>query len=55
MNDKDSESKPKPTKRYSKRPTWQWMVIYFIFAVILYGLVYLIFFKSAGSTGGFSY
>lgn len=46
------------TKGYGKRPAWQWVVIYLIIAVIVYGLVYLIFFHKGGSTGrsgGFSY
>jgi len=48
---------PQPTdqkanKGYGKRPVWQWVLIYLIIAVIVYGLVYLIFFHKSGSSGG---
>ncbi len=42
-----------PQKRlnagYGKRPVWQWVVVYVIGGVIIYGLVYYFF------TGGSSY
>ena len=41
----------KPAKGYGKRPVWQWVVIYLIVAIVVYGLVYLIFFHNSGSTG----
>jgi len=53
MNDQDTE--PKPTKGYGKRPIWQWVVLYLILAAIVYGLIYFMFFRSTGSTGGFGY
>ena len=40
----------KPAKGYGKRPTWQWVVIYIIVAIVLYGLAYLIFFHKSGTT-----
>jgi hypothetical protein len=49
----------KPTKGYGKRPVWQWVVIYLIIAIIVYGAIYLIFFRgnggSSGSSGGYGY
>ena len=51
MNPKDSQSAQKPTKGYGKRPLWQWIVIYLVIAIIVYGLVYLLFIHK-GSTGG---
>lgn len=36
---------------YGKRPVWQWVVIYIVVAIVLYGLAYLIFFHKSGSTG----
>lgn len=47
----------KPAKGYGKRPVWQWVVIYIIVAIVLYGLAYLIFFHKSGggSGGGFNY
>ncbi len=46
----------KPTKGYGKRPVWQWVVIYLVVAVIVYGLVYLLFIhKSSGTGGGLGY
>lgn len=42
----------KPTKGYGKRPMWQWILIYVIVAIIVYGLIYYIFIhKGGGSTG----
>jgi len=46
----------KPTKSktgYGKRPAWQWVVIYIIAAIVVYGLIYLIFFHKSG--GGLGY
>jgi hypothetical protein len=52
----DNEKKTqKPTKGYGKRPVWQWIVIYLIVAVIVYGLVYLVFFHKSGGGGGYGY
>lgn len=53
------ESGDKPG-RYGKRPVWQWVVIYVVLAVIVYGIIYLIWFHkgSSGSgtgSGGFGY
>lgn len=44
----------KPAKRYGKRPIWQWVVFYVIIAIIVYGLIYLIFIHKSGTTGGTS-
>lgn len=41
---------PKPEKAYSKRPMWQWAVLYVVAAVILYGIVYFVFIRKSGST-----
>jgi hypothetical protein len=46
------EQPQKPSKSYGKRPMWQWVVIYLIVAVIVYGLIYLLFIHKSGSTGG---
>jgi hypothetical protein len=40
----------KPTKAYGKRPVWQWVVIYLIVAIVVYGLAYLIFFHKSGGS-----
>ena len=40
-----------PSKRYGKRPVWQWVLIYVVIAVIVYGLIYLLFIHKSGSTG----
>lgn len=41
----------KPSKGYGKRPVWQWVVIYLVVAIVVYGLIYLIFFHKGGSSG----
>lgn len=40
----------KPVKGYGKRPLWQWLVIYIIVAIVLYGLAYLIFLHKGSTT-----
>ncbi len=32
-------------KGYGKRPMWQWVLLYIFIAVIVYGLIYLIFLR----------
>jgi hypothetical protein len=48
---KDSTPRKK-TKGYGKRPLKQWVAIYVIIAVIVYGLIYLLFIHK-GSGGGY--
>ena len=48
--EQNQQQKP---KGYNKRPVWQWVVIYIIVAVILYGLAYLIFFHKSGTPSGY--
>lgn len=44
-------------KGYGGRPLWQWILLYVILAIIVYGVVYLVFFhhSGSGSGGSFSY
>ena len=49
----DAPATQPPAKGYGKRPVWQWVVIYLIVAIVLYGLAYLIFFRKSGTTGGY--
>lgn len=55
----DEENKNnKPEKGYGKRPVWQWVLIYVVAAIIIYGLIYYFFFRdgnSSGGTGGYGY
>jgi len=51
-NDSDSdksEATQKSNKGYSKRPLWQWIIIYIVVAFIVYGLIYLVFIYSHGN------
>jgi hypothetical protein len=48
--DQDQDSPDKPKKGYGKRPLWQWVLLYVVLAIILYGLVYYIFIRKTGST-----
>jgi heme/copper-type cytochrome/quinol oxidase subunit 2 len=42
----------RPPKGYGKRPVWQWVLIYLVIAIIVYGVIYLLFIRdSGGSTG----
>lgn len=44
----------KTTQGYGKRPLWQWVLIYAVIAVVLYGLVYY-FVLSKNGTGTYNY
>jgi len=47
-----------PKEGYGKRPMWQWVVLYLVIAIVLYGLIYFIFFHhstSSTGSGGFGY
>ena len=37
---------------YGKRPMWQWVLLYLLIGVVVYGLVYYIFFAKKG---GYNY
>lgn len=43
-------SNQEPPKGYGKRSVWQWVLLYIIVAIVLYGLAYLIFFHKSGTT-----
>lgn len=48
-----SQAPKKPTKGYGKRPVWQWVLLYVIIAIVVYGLIYFLFIhKSGGGSGG---
>ena len=50
MNEEPSQ---KPAKGYGRRSKLFWAVVYLIAAVIVYGIIYLVFIhKSGGSSGG---
>jgi hypothetical protein len=52
MESEESPSK-KPSKGYGKRPIWQWLLIYVVVAVIVYGLIYLVFIHKSGSSSSY--
>jgi hypothetical protein len=54
MEPENSSPPEKPTKGYGKRPVWQWVVIYLIVAIVIYGLIYLLFIHKGGGTSGTS-
>ena len=49
MSEQNNSYDSKPTKGYGKRPIWQWVVIYLVVAVVVYGLIYLIFFNGSNA------
>jgi hypothetical protein len=51
----DQDSQDKPTKGYGKRPLWQWVLLYVIIAIILYGLIYYFFIHKSGGGTNYSY
>lgn len=50
----EQQSPKKPNKGYGKRPVWQWIVIYLIIAIVVYGLVYLLFIHKGGGSSNSS-
>ncbi len=56
MEDKDIDTEPKPEstkgygKKYGKRSVWWWVALYVIVAVVLYGVIYLVFFNHSGNS-----
>lgn len=55
MEPENSQPPQKSTKGYGKRPAWQWVLIYLVVAIVVYGLIYLLFIHKSGSTGGSAY
>ena len=56
----DPEDKPmpetptkQPSKGYGKRPVWQWVLIYVVVAIVVYGLIYLLLFRGGSGSGGY--
>ena len=41
-------------KGYGKRPLWHWIIVYIVIAIIIYGLIYLIFFHNNGNSSNSS-
>jgi hypothetical protein len=50
--DQQPPQNQEPAKGYGKRPKWQWAVIYLIVAIVVYGLIYLLFIRKSGGSGG---
>jgi hypothetical protein len=55
MEEQDPQPSQKPSKGYGKRPMWQWILLYVVVAIIVYGVIYLVFIHKSGgtSTGGY--
>ncbi|MGZ6005268.1 MAG: hypothetical protein ACXWLH_03890 [Candidatus Saccharimonadales bacterium] len=53
MDPQEEKSPEKPKKGYGKRSALQWVIIYVVAAVIVYGLVYLIFFHKSNGTSAY--
>lgn len=50
------KSKAPAKTSYGKRPVWQWVLIYLVIAIIVYGIIYWVWIRKSGtgtgSTGG---
>jgi len=55
MEPQGSQPSQKPSKGYGKRPVWHWVLLYVIVAIIVYGLIYLLFIHKSGSGGSSVY
>ncbi len=49
--EESNQPENKPSKGYGKRPVWQWVLIYVVVAIVVYGLIYLVFIHKSGSSG----
>lgn len=52
MADDNQQPPDKPPKGYGKRPVWFWILVYVILAIIVYGLIYVLFIRDGSSGGG---
>jgi hypothetical protein len=43
MEDNNPETPGKSPKGYGKRSVWQWVVIYLVVAIVVYGFIYYLF------------
>lgn len=50
-NEQNQQAPQKSSGGYGKRPVWQWVVIYLIVAIVVYGLIYLLFIRKSGGSG----
>ncbi len=51
------QNQPAKNGGYGKRPLWQWVVIYIIVAIVVYGIAFLVyrqFNNNSSSSGGSS-
>jgi flagellar basal body-associated protein FliL len=64
MDDKDTKNTPASKNKYGKRPIWQWVLLYIVVAIVVYGLVYYFFMnkndssdngKDSGGSGLYNY
>lgn len=52
MEPQDSQTPQKSPKSYGKRSIWQWILIYIVVAIVVYGLIYLLFMRGGGGSSG---
>jgi hypothetical protein len=50
-DNKKQEPADKPAKGYGRRPVWQWVAIYLVIAIVVYGLVYILFINGGDDAG----
>lgn len=48
MEPEDSKNTTRSPRGYGKRPMWQWVVIYLLVAILVYGLIYYLFIRGTG-------
>jgi len=51
----ETPTSDKPTKGYGKHSTKYWIAVYVVAAIVIYGLIYLLFIHKSGSSGGSGY
>lgn len=54
MEPQESQSPQKPSKKYGKFSVQQWVLIYVVVAIVVYGLIYVFYIHKSGvSTTGY--
>lgn len=48
MEPQEPQSPQKPSKKYGKFSVQQWVLIYVVVAVVVYGLIYVFFMRKSG-------
>ena len=52
MDNQEPQSSNTPSKGYGKHSKKYWLIVYLVVAIVVYGLIYLLFTHKSGSSSG---